>query len=169
MVCSPRPEIEAAVQASFARWTSDLAPGTDFEAVYVGYTEQTAEFDFRRPEDQQNVVLSASGAEARAIFGGDANFLALTLTSFSVETGEIFDADIVFNTEANTFVPVDGTCDPRSGINGADDDGDGDVDEADEAAPYDLENTLVHEIGHFFGFDHVIDREATMFRERGAL
>lgn len=138
-------EIEALVMSSFARWSSEVA-GTDFELVFAGYTSQGAGFDNREPNEQQNVVLSASGAEAAELFENNPRLLALTFTSFSTETGEIFDADIAFNREAANFAVVEEACLPQA-----------------TDAPFDIENTLVHEVGHFVGFDHVTDPEATMF------
>ncbi|MEL6188678.1 MAG: matrixin family metalloprotease, partial [Myxococcota bacterium] len=138
-------ELEALVVASFNRWSLDVEE-TDFELVFAGYTDQGAGFDNTKPDEQQNVVVSVSGDEATEIFGNNLGFLAVTLTSFSTETGEIFDADIIFNIGRNPFAVVDGSCNP-----------------AQADAPFDIENTLVHEIGHVLGFDHVTDPEATMF------
>ncbi|MEM7675845.1 MAG: matrixin family metalloprotease, partial [Myxococcota bacterium] len=62
--------------------------------------------------------------------------------------GEIFDADIILNLAEFDFGRVTNTAACESGAN---------------ATIFDLENTLVHEIGHFIGFDHVPDSDATMF------
>lgn len=141
-------EMEAMVIAAFARWTDELVPTTDMVSVFAGYTDQGAGFVAEDPGDQKNVVLSASDpTEAQELFGNDPNFLAITLTSFSTESGEIFDADIVFNQAGSTFAVVDPSgCTPTS-----------------PNAPFDIENTLVHEVGHFYGFDHVTNDQATMF------
>lgn len=146
------PEREALVVNAFAKWTAELASGTDMTAVFAGYTDQGAGFDSGDPGGQRNVVLSASDpAEAQELFGDDPNFLAITLTSFSTESGEIFDADIVFNEAGSRFTDVDPSdCTP-----------------ALPTAPFDVENTLVHEVGHFFGFDHVTNPDATMFQSAG--
>ena len=143
--------LEALVRDSFEVWSSRESC-TDLELLFVGYTDQGAGFDSTQPDEQQNVVLSTNDAtEADNIFNGDSTILAVTLTTFSPESGEIFDADIVMNLLSSRFEIVDNPleCRRRSLNNQA----------------FDIQNTLVHEIGHFVGFDHVDDVTATMLAQ----
>ncbi len=78
--------------------------------------------------------------------------IAVTTTTFSTKTGELFDADIELNGARFVFSTVDlplcnGTPDTVP----------------PDCVATDIENTLVHEIGHVVGLDHVSDPEATMF------
>lgn len=142
------PDREEMAIRAFSKWTDELAPGTDMTVVFAGYTDQGAGFEARDPGGQRNVLMTVTDPqEAAEIFEDDPDVLALTLTTFSTETGEIFDADIAFNATSAVFTDVGPTGCSRTAPN----------------APYDIENTLVHEVGHFFGFDHVAAPDATMF------
>ena len=70
--------------------------------------------------------------------------LAITTVVFRPTTGEILDADVDFDAEYHTWSALD----PPTGD--------------------DVENTLTHELGHYLGFAHVGDVEATMFYYAGA-
>ncbi len=76
----------------------------------------------------------------------DSDMLALSLVHFDVATGEIFDADIVINTDGYNW-----------------------ADKAEHASvdAYDLANTLTHELGHVVGLAHSTTDEATMFPTSG--
>ena len=137
---------QALVRAAFDRWTAEV-DCTDMEIVFVGTTSDRSGFDSSEPDRQTNVVLATRDRSELELAGPEV--IGLTLSSFSPETGEIFDADILLNLNAAEFVQV----------------------EEDTAAcasptplqPWDIENTLVHEVGHFLGFDHVSDEQATMY------
>ncbi len=140
-------DLHPVVERSLRAWSEEL-DCTDFELLLLGETEFGVEFDVRQPARQTNVLLSVQdGQEAAALFGRDPDLLALTLTSFSLDTGEIFDADIAFNARANPFSVVDQSLACAARV----------------PRPFDVENTLVHEVGHLLGFDHVEDPLATMF------
>lgn len=143
-------EMEDLVNRSFATWTN--LECTDMELLFMGYTDQESGFDPGDPDDQKNVVLSTANAEALGASGPEV--LAITLNSFSSATGEIFDADIVFNRAAAQFEVVDtvAACESRPAAERS----------------FDIENTLTHEVGHFFGFDHVAITEATMLARANA-
>lgn len=138
-------ENEAAVLRSFGQWSNPDC--TDLTFNYVGATAQKAEFDPAR-SDNRNVLMTVETATEAAQVIGVPDLLAITLTSFSVETGEIFDSDIILNLAEFNFERVanTATCEAESNF-----------------TIFDLENTLVHEIGHFIGFDHVTEADATMF------
>lgn len=131
------------VQESADVWTS---PGcTDLELPVFGFTDQRPGFD-PRSDDNQNVISEVLTASDRGYLP-DPEALATTVTFHNADTGEIYDADILFNTAVADFEDL------RLG-----DDCAGRLD-----PPYDLRNTLVHELGHVLGFDHNADRASTMF------
>jgi uncharacterized protein (TIGR03382 family) len=132
------------VAQSFEQWSRPTC--TDLEFPDFGYTDAAPGFS---PQGRnENLVTGVADEAAVAAFFPERGLLAITLTTFSTVTGEILDADILFNERANDFVDVADVAACRG--------------EGREV--YDLRNTLVHEIGHLVGFDH--DRTesgATMF------
>ena len=138
------PEFETLVQESFEVWSNPTCNDLNFR--YTGATSQGAEFDPDSSSNQNVVATTASRAESEELFGIGDGLLAITLTSFSLDTGEIFDADIVLNAAVFSFANIE---DPSTCVSSLE--------------VFDLQNVLVHEIGHFIGFDHVDDAEATMF------
>ena len=131
------------VAQSFAVWSGNNC--TDLTFTEVGTTEQSAGFNPARCDNQNIIKAINDRAELNEHFDG-ANLLAVTLTSFSLETGEIFDADILVNDLNFDFDDVSDQQACQSNPN-----------------VYDLRNTLVHEMGHFIGFDHTSSMESTMF------
>lgn len=132
------------VRQSFAVWQTNAC--SDMEFVDLGYTDQTVGFD-PAASDNQNVLTSIDDAGTAGQFFPDPNMVAITITAFSTASGEIFDADIVVNTSGFRFEEVDDaiTC------------------QAQNPLPFDLRSILIHEMGHFIGFDHSEDTESTMF------
>jgi MYXO-CTERM domain-containing protein len=80
--------------------------------------------------------------------------IATTVTTFSVSTGQIFDADIEINDAPNangkfTFTTVDGPmCAPGAPVV--------------NCVSIDVQNTVTHEAGHTLGLAHSTDPIATM-------
>jgi hypothetical protein len=141
---APQPERRNLLAQSFRVWAANAC--TDLEFLDVGYTDDGPGFNPRDPGANKNVIASVEDDGDVGLFP-DPQLLAITLTSFSVETGEIFDADILINAARFRFEEV-----------------------ADEPAcksarrnVYDLRNTIVHEMGHFIGFDHETMGDSTMF------
>lgn len=134
------------VDQSFDQWSSNACTDLSFE--YYGETDQLGQFDPSRCDNKNVIAAVDTQAELNEYFDSP-DLLAVTLTSFSRATGEIFDADILFNTVNPDFVFQDVRAIAMC--------------PAQTPRPYDFRNTLVHEIGHFIGFDHVFDDEATMF------
>lgn len=131
------------VAQSFAVWSDPNCTDISFEDF--GYTDQEPGFDPRR-DDNKNLIISIEDEErARKEF--TRGELAITITAFNKATGEIFDADILIN---NATFPFDDVADV-------------DACKAMRPMPYDLRNTLIHEIGHFIGFEHDQDPDSTMF------
>ncbi len=153
----------AALRRSFAVWEaercSDLAfiEGPRCSPV-VGFEtrgENTTTVVFRRGRCRE-VVPSGdpcwreeSCANDYGCWDGDDRQIAITTTTFSSCSGVILDSDIEFNAAGYRFTVVDG---PPCGASSAGD-----------CVDTDLENTLVHEIGHVIGLDHSSDRDATMY------
>jgi hypothetical protein len=65
----------------------------------------------------------------------DRRVIALTTTAYRPQSGELYDADVELNDVGFLFVDASVQCVPDSGA-------------------MDLENTLVHELGHTIGLDH---------------
>lgn len=84
----------------------------------------------------------------------DPGVIAMTTVTSSNCSGRILDADIEFNAASFRFTAVDGPRCDKAGQSGC--------------VEMDLQNTLVHEIGHLIGLDHSDDRNATMFRSASA-
>lgn len=133
----------ALVQESADVWTRPTC--TDLDLPVLGFTDQRPGFDPRR-DDNLNVISEVLTDADRQLLP-DPSALATTVTFHNAETGEIFDADILFNTRVARFEDVPST----------------DVCLERPDPPHDLRNTLVHELGHLVGFDHNADRASTMF------
>lgn len=136
------PNLEAIIHRSFRVWQDVECSDMTFNPI--GYAPELERFLVQAPRDNFNTI-GAVTQNAERVFG-EPNLLALTFTHFAVETGEILDADILLNAAQFEFVDTTqlSACDRRSNV-------------------FDLENTMVHEIGHLIGFDHVQIEEATMF------
>ncbi len=148
-------ENRAVVLASFERWSNQAC--TDLQFQFEGLTSQGAEFDQDSGNNQNVVMFAETADQAAGLFDEGDNLLAITLVRFSRTTGEIFDADIVINgtlvvdqmqaeLEAEFDIVEDSTaCLQRPVL------------------VFDLENTLVHEVGHLLGFAHTNNLSATMY------
>lgn len=159
----PDDQALAAIRTSFAVWQaescSDLAfvegPRVPPEIGYTGDGHEVVTVLFR---DARCVDVVPSGdrcwrdedcANAYDCWDGEARQIALTTTTFSTCSGEMKDSDISLNAVDFRFTVVDGPACSSSGQDGCVD--------------TDLENTLVHEIGHVIGLDHTPDATATMY------
>ncbi|MEZ4269910.1 MAG: matrixin family metalloprotease [Myxococcota bacterium] len=140
--------------------TADIAGNAEFTALRASFRvwenaqegSQTTDISFveqplsTRPQVGYN-FLDPSANENLLIFYDDVwphqgqgnNIIALTTTTHNALTGEIFDADIEYNSATFTFSVSD--LNPIT----------------------DLMNTTVHEIGHVLGLGHSLIGGATMF------
>jgi len=121
---------EAAIEHAFEEWQqvngSKLVfnRGADTTSTNTGASSHIVMFD-------EN---NTSG-----YFPGGSGIVAITPISFDVATGNILDADILFNGKDYTF-STDGT-----------------------PTTFDVQDVLTHEIGHFVGLDHAPNSSATMW------
>jgi MYXO-CTERM domain-containing protein len=143
----------------FKTWT-ETSTCTDLELLDVGSTDQLDGFDPTAPADQRNAIVALESADLVDHLP-DPRLIAITLNHYVTATGEILDSDILVNAIPGTgyrfqevTVPGDNNpsetaCTPAG----------------DHTGPYDLRNTLTHEMGHFIGLDHVLRQDAVMFAQ----
>ena len=105
----------------------DFGTAAKTPQAFVGY-------NFLAPETNQNLLLFRDSNWTH-----DTSVIALTTTTYNSLTGEIFDADIEFNSK-NFIFSI-----------------------GDTSIKTDLLNTVTHEIGHLLGFAHSLDPNATMY------
>jgi hypothetical protein len=132
----------SSVLESFNVWGDEDC--TDLEFIDAGDTTDT-EPGFNRLDAaaNKNLVIELRPDQVSLLMRPER--LAVTITAFSTETGEILDADILINPNITIEDLDPNNCD-RS------------------MSRYDLRNMLVHEIGHVLGFDHppATETESTM-------
>jgi len=123
---------------AFAAWeNADCGGGatpslavTNFGPVSCDQTE------YNQEAGNANTVIFRDGTWP---YVGQGNTLALTTVTFSLDTGEIFDADLEVNSTPNLVLTV-----------------------GDEGVQYDLLSILTHEAGHMLGLAHTPVDGATM-------
>lgn len=121
---------EAAIEHAFQEWQqvngSSLVfnRGNDTASTNPGASSHLVMFD---------------EANTSGYFPGGSGIVAITPISFDVGTGNILDADILFNGKDYTF-STDGT-----------------------PTTFDVQDVLTHEIGHFVGLDHAPNTSASMW------
>ncbi|MBX3250283.1 MAG: matrixin family metalloprotease [Myxococcales bacterium] len=139
-----REESIAVFERSFRTWTSVTCDGgrpIGFDVRFRDAPGLCSRTEYVIGEGNANQMGFVSGWTDR---GHDPRAFALTTTWFSTRTGEIFDADMEINEQHWDWAicPEEGCTDGR----------------------IDLENTVTHELGHFFGLAHTPDdRDATMW------
>ena len=139
-----RADVLSTLERSFAEWTSVQCDGepVGFETRARTDVAECTRPEFNKDGSNANTIVFVDDWSRR---GHALGAFALTTTWFSRSTGEILDADMELNEQRWTFE----IC-PTSGCT--------------EADHVDLENTLVHELGHFLGLAHSdADPETTMW------
>lgn len=130
----PRDDYERVTAESFAEWTS-ASCGPSSVGFEIQQTDEDAEgstAEFAPEGGNVNLVAFVRDWDERDYLP---SAYAVTVTWFSVRSGEIFDGDILLNEEDWEW----SVC-PDTGCT--------------DAGEVDLKNTLVHEIGHFLGLAH---------------
>lgn len=124
---------EAAVRLAFRAWA-------EIPSSRVAFFEDTSPASRRRTDWQSDdvhlVIWDMQGTSG--FFDGPAGLVAITPVDFVPQTGEILDADILFNGKNYTF-----STDLTGGT-------------------FDIQNVATHEVGHFIGLDHSAVIGATM-------
>jgi hypothetical protein len=128
--------------AAFAQWTEiTCSEGSDHGRASIDVKDlgpvSCGEVRYNKDHGNQHVIVFRDDAWPHQ----DANnTLALTTVTYSVDSGEIYDADM----------EVNGTVKLAAG-------------DPVPADAYDLQSILTHEAGHFFGLAHSGYEQATMF------
>lgn len=127
------------VRDCFDQWAKPAC--TDLVFTYSGTTAAVAGYSDLDPYSNQNVIVSIESesewvdSKQEALEPG---LLAITLTTYLAATGEIIDADILLHASRFTFEDVRDRVACLARVK----------------QPFDLRNTLTHEMGHWIGFGH---------------
>ena len=129
--------VTSVITSSFAAWKA--APNVS--GVVSGVTQgSTTTVAAHNNSDGINLICFVCSSND---FGSGGDTLAITYTSYNSSTGQIMDADLLFN-PADTFTDSGSSC-PSGATCG------------------DLQTIATHEIGHFLGLDHSAVTSAAMY------
>jgi uncharacterized protein (TIGR03382 family) len=124
------------LQSGFARWTKAQISCTSWDSTYLGTFSSPGGRAAIVPEDRENRIIWLSGAD----WVYSSAILAVTVTTVSPGTGEIYDADVQFNN--NQAWKVGGA-----------------------GVKVDVESIATHEAGHFLGLGHTPNSAAVMYEQ----
>ncbi len=128
-------DCEIAVRAAFDSWNAVACSRFLFE--YAGTTSRTdIGFDQEHWNDNINLVYFIESD-----WPHEHSAIALTTTTYDVNTGELVDGDVEMNGTDYVFS----------------------VTEPPPSGRTDIQNTLTHEAGHMLGLDHSSNSQATMY------
>jgi hypothetical protein len=128
------------IQDAFDKWAAadcGDGDGPSFRIVDDGDVE-CGRAEYNQGNPNANVFMFRDDDWPYNNLGGDA--LALTTITFSVETSEIYDADVELNSISTLFTTSD----------------------EDGEIVSDLSSVITHEVGHFLGLSHSSDGNAVM-------
>lgn len=142
-------QIEGAMDRSFAAWLRVTCPGGPPGFDIRGLIERSTcqEAEYRPNGGNVNTVAFISDWADRGE-GYDEEAIALTTVWHNTRSGEIFDADILVNEDMGPYAICPDTGCPLA---------------APGRRVFDLENVMTHELGHFLGFAHTPELDATMY------
>jgi len=130
---------EAVIEAAFETWAlADCGGETPSLSVQNRGNVECRRVEYNQDEGNANIFLFRDDAWPHKSNIG--HQLALTTTTYNVETGEILDSDVEFNTHGATFTTTDD----------------------EDFVQVDFASVATHEIGHFLGLSHTNQYMATM-------
>lgn len=128
---------ELVMDQAFDAWENADCGGTGPGLAAINFGPVScSETEYNQEAGNANVVIFRDGTWP---YVGQGSTLALTTVTFSLDTGEIFDADLEVNSTGSLVLTV-----------------------GDEDVQYDLLSILTHEAGHMLGLAHSSVDEATM-------
>lgn len=157
-----------AIGSSISTWQNQLATCSSLTLTEGARTQsRLVEYDSTANATNENLVVFRQRSCRQVVPTGDScasngscankydcwdftdGAIAITTTSFSPKTAQIFDSDIELNTPAYFFTTVDMPVCARGS-------------EGFTCVATDVQNTMTHELGHLLGLAHVADPSSTM-------
>lgn len=160
-----------AVSAAWQSWRAIMTECGSLSLIEgPRVSDRTIGYDQENPGDNRNVILFRPDLCANVVPSGDAcrtekggcgnkydcwslgyskGTIALTTTTYDVDTGVLYDADVEFNAGSFLFTTVNSP--PCST-----------APYSTSCVAYDVQNTMTHEAGHFLGLDHTDNPGSTM-------
>lgn len=133
--------VRTAATAAFDTWSAVTCGSTPvFSVVESATTVDCQRAEYSSNDGNSNTIAFISDFSARMY----PDAIAVTIVWHNQDTGQIYDADMMINTAYGPFVQCNGTCLPSE-------------------SHFDLQNTITHEAGHFFGLAHSAVVGSTMF------
>lgn len=131
---------ETVLKAAFASWTGAACDGGGNPRIKVVELAPAVCTEHEYNQTKANTNLIVFRDDAWPYMGSSAT-LALTTVTYNLDTGEIYDADMEFNSFEHHFTTDD------------------------LLVQYDLQAIMAHEAGHFLGLAHSVTFDATMYAD----
>jgi len=141
-------DLQALAAQAFEAWVGTSC-GKVPEVTFMGSSStKQGTVPSRLSDPPDNVIVFIESASkwvtpiAQGGLGNDPSWIAITKIAHNTFTGEIVDADIEINDGGYKFS----------------------IDGSPEADEIDFLSMLTHEVGHYFGLDHSLETDATMYK-----